>query len=74
MWNIENNSSLSKQHNDSQSKKSTKSITNIIYNKTRLTLAICYVDNTVTLQSFGKQNTELTVCYYKNIYFKLLIS
>jgi len=75
MWNIENNSSLCKQHNDSQSKKSTKSITNIIYNKTRSILAICYVDNTVTLQSFGEQNTELTVCYYKNIYnFKLLIN
>lgn len=66
MWNVENNSPLCEESStDNESKKSTKSITNIIYNKARLTLAICYVDNTVTLQSFGEQNTQLTVCYYE---------
>lgn len=46
---------------ENQSKKS-KSITNLIYNETRSTLAICHDDNTVTLQSFGQKSSELTVC------------
>lgn len=63
VWDVKNNVPISKECNaDSQSIKSTKSITNMIFNETRSTLAICYVDNTVTLQSFGPQHSKLTVC------------
>lgn len=68
IWDVENNIPLCKEDNiNNQLEKSNKSITNIIYNKIRSTLAICYVDNTVTLQSFGPQNSEQTVCNI-NIY------
>lgn len=39
-----------------------KSITNLIYNQTRSSIAVCYVDNTVTLLSLSPQKSELTVC------------
>lgn len=67
MWNVENNSPLCKDYNADNPSKKCKSITNIIYNKARSTLAICYIDNTITLQSFREQNTELTVCHYEFI-------
>lgn len=73
IWTIENNTPIYlEQDVEGQSKKS-KSITNLIYNETRSTLAICYNDNTVLLQSFGQKSSELTVC--KKIYsiFKLII-
>lgn len=63
VWDVKNNVPIYKESNaDSQSIKSTKSITNMIFNETRSILAICYVDNTVTLQSFGPQHSKLTVC------------
>lgn len=64
VWNVEHNIPLAKEYNaDSQTKKTTKSITNLIYNEARSTLAICYVDNTVALKSFGEQNSENMVCF-----------
>ncbi|XP_060871087.1 transducin beta-like protein 3 [Metopolophium dirhodum] len=62
IWDVKNNVPIFKESNaDSQSIKSTKSITNMIFNETRSTLAICYVDNTITLQSFGPQHSKLTL-------------
>lgn len=63
VWDIENNRPLYKEHSaDSKSLKSTKSITNLIFNVARMTIAICYVDNTITLQSFGERHFERMVC------------
>lgn len=63
MWDVQNNLPLFKKKNDdNQSVKSVKSITNLIYNETLSILAICYVDNTITLQSFGPHKFEKTVC------------
>lgn len=63
IWDVKNNVPIFKECNaDGQSIKSTKSITNMIFNETRCILAICYVDNTITLQSFGPQRSKLTVC------------
>lgn len=63
VWDIENNRPLYKEQNaDNKATKSTKSIINIIFNVTRMTMAICYVDNTITLQSFGDKHFERTVC------------
>lgn len=64
IWDVENNIPLYKEENKSKSEKSTKSILNIIYNEARLTLAVCYVDNTITLHQLGPNETELTVCQY----------
>jgi hypothetical protein len=65
IWDVQNNIPIYKECDaDNQSLKSTKSITNLIYNETRLTLAVCYTDNTVTLQSFGQHFSEQTVCLY----------
>lgn len=63
VWDVQNNLPLLKKKNDdNQSVKSVKSITNLIYNEIQSTLAICYVDNTITLQSFGVHKFEKTVC------------
>lgn len=62
IWDVQNNVPIYKEcEADNQSQKSSKSITNLIYNETRSTIAICYADNTVILQSFGPHFSEKTV-------------
>lgn len=60
---MQNNVPLFKEDNtDNQFNKSIKSIKNLIYNEIISTLAICYDDNSVILQSFGSQKSERMVC------------
>ncbi|XP_050423894.1 transducin beta-like protein 3 [Adelges cooleyi] len=62
IWDIENNNPIFEEKSIvSDSDKSVKSILNVIYDEARSTLAICYANNSVVLQSFGPNHSEITL-------------